>query len=373
MNVLVLVPYLYDTVPGQRFRVEQWARVLERPGVTFRFVPFESPALKKVMYQRGQFGAKATAAGRCILSRVRLLATLSKHWDVIVLYRELLPVGPPVLEWLLAKTGTPIVYDFDDAIFIPNVSDANRHFAWLKWPRKTGAICRLSTHVIVGNEYLRRYASKFNPAVTVVPTTIDDRKYAVEERVGAHDPPVIGWTGSLTTIKHLETITGALRTLRQSVNFRLKVVGATEFRIPGVEVECVPWSADTELAHLRDFDIGLMPLPDDKWSRGKCGLKALQCMALGIPVIISPVGVNAQIVIDGHNGFLASTESEWVAKMTRLLGDAELRYRFAQEGRRTIETRYSAEVQAPLFLEVLKSACRVSDDVACTASGVGRP
>jgi glycosyltransferase involved in cell wall biosynthesis len=371
MNVLVMVPYLYDTVPGQRFRLEQWAGVLERRGVRFRFEPFESPALKKVIYQRGRFLAKATEAARCMIARARLLATLSGHWDVIVVYRELLPIGPPIFEWLLARTGRPIVYDFDDAIFVPDVSEANRHFAWLKWPRKTGAICRLSTHIIVGNEYLRQYAAAFNPAVTVVPTTIDDRKYLPTKGLDLHDPPVVGWTGSLTTIKHLETIVGALRTLRQSVNFRLKVVGATGFRVPGVDVECVPWSAHSELAHLSEFDIGLMPLPDDQWSRGKCGLKALQCMALGIPVIVSPVGVNSQIVVDGHNGFLASTESEWVEKMSRLLGDAVLRRRFASEGRKTIERHYSAEIQAPLFLKVLKSVCRGEPDVAPAVSTVG--
>jgi glycosyltransferase involved in cell wall biosynthesis len=364
MKVLVLVPYLHDTVPGQRFRIEQWAAVLERQGVTFRFEAFESPELKRVMYEPGHVFTKAGAAARCIASRVRLLAKIaSGPWDVVVVYREVLPVGPPLLEWTLARTGKPIVYDFDDAIFLPDVSEANRRFAWLKWPRKTGAICRLSTHVMVGNDYLRQYASTFNPAVTVVPTTIDDRKYLGRSGVGLHDPPVVGWTGSRTTIKHLETIRGALRKLRDRVSFRLKVVGATGFRIPGVDVECVPWSAGTELAHLSEFDIGLMPLPDDGWSRGKCGLKALQCMALGIPVIVSPVGVNTEIVIDGRNGFLASTESEWVDKMACLLADAPLRDEFAREGRKTVEQRYSAEIQAPVFFDILRSASRASQAV----------
>lgn len=371
MNVLALVPYLYDTVPGQRFRLEQWATVLERRGVRFHFEPFESRALKKVMYQRGQFGAKVTAAARCTFDRIRLLARVrSEPWDVIVIYRELLPVGPPVLEWLLSRGTVPIVYDFDDAIFFPNVSEANRHLAWLKWPSKTGAICRWSTHVIVGNEYLRQYASAFNDAVTVVPTTIDDEKYVADGCAALHDPPVIGWTGSLTTIKHLETITGAFRRLRESVKFRLKVVGATEFSVPGVDVDCVPWKADTEIEHLKEFDIGLMPLPDDEWARGKCGLKALQCMALGIPVIVSPVGVNSEIVADGRNGLLASTESEWVEKMARLLGDADLRVRFAQEGRKTIEARFSAQMQAANFLEVLMAASGASRRPRGKASAV---
>jgi glycosyltransferase involved in cell wall biosynthesis len=252
----------------------------------------------------------------------------------------------------------PIVYDFDDAIFRSNVSDANRQLAWLKWPQKAGAICGLSTHVIAGNEYLRQYASQFNAGVSIVPTTIDTDAYTLRQGTALHDPPVIGWTGSLTTIKHLETITEVLKELRKSFRFRFKVFGADRFTIPGLEIESVPWTAASEIAHLTEFDIGIMPLPDDDWSRGKCGLKALQYMALGIPVVASAVGVNSDIITDGRNGFLASSRAEWVEKLLRLLTDPALRRKFSDQGRMTIESRYSARVQAPRVLEIFEAACR---------------
>ena len=374
MKVLVVIPYLQGTAPSQRFRIEQWATALEHRGVLFHFESFESPNLKDVLYRRGLLTVKARAVTRQILSRVKWLARLDRNrWDVIFLHRELLPIGPPVLEWLLARTGVPIVYDFDDAIFLPNISDANRQLAWLKRPRKTGTICRLSTHVIVGNEYLREYAAQFNARVSVVPTTIDTDAYTMKSDITNHDPPVIGWTGSLTTIKHIETITDALKELRKAFRFRFKVVGADRFTLPGLEVESVPWTAASEIANLKQFDIGIMPLPDDDWSRGKCGLKALQYMALGIPVVASSVGVNSEIITDGRNGFLAVSQSEWVDKLSRLLMDPALRREFADQGRKIVEERYAARVQAPRILEILEEACRgrrqpVDDVIAADAT-----
>lgn len=144
----------------------------------------------------------------------------------------------------------------------------------------------------------------------------------------------------------------ALNTLRAWREFRLKVVGVDRFAVAGVEVESKRWSARSEVEDLKSFDVGVMPLPDDAWSRGKCGLKALQYM--GVPTVVSPVGVNTEIVDNGRNGFLASDAAEWVEKLSLLLSDEDLRARFAKEGRRTVEDRYSAKVQAPRVAEILQ-------------------
>lgn len=359
MKVLVAVPCLPDTSPSQRYRIEQWARLLDEQGVVFHIEPFESTQLNEVRHRRGHFVAKAWAVARCILSRLKWLARFDRtQWDVVFLHRELLPAGPPILEWMLARTGVPIVYDFDDAIFLPNISDANRGFAWLKWSQKVGTICRVSTHVTVGNEYLRQYAASFNPQATIVATTIDCDRYVPKDNIALHNPPVIGWTGSHTTIKYLQTLVPTLQQLRKSLDFRVKVVGVERFAIPGIDVESVPWTSGTEIADIGDCDVGVMPLPDDEWSRGKCGLKALQYMALGIPVVASAVGVNSTIIADGWNGFVAASQDEWIEKLVRLLTDAELRKRFADEGRKTVEARYSARVEAPRVMEILERASR---------------
>jgi glycosyltransferase involved in cell wall biosynthesis len=169
--------------------------------------------------------------------------------------------------------------------------------------------------------------------------------------------PVIGWSGSLTTLKHLRGLEPTLKKLRRAVDFRLKVIGDDRYELEGVEVESRRWSAESEVADLQSFDVGIMPLPDDPWAQGKCGLKALQYMAVGVPTVVSPVGVNTEIIQDGANGFIASGDDEWVAKLSRLIADAGLRQRLALAGRRTVEERYSAAVQAPRLLDVLEQVC----------------
>ena len=276
-------------------------------------------------------------------------------YDAIYVFREAALFGPAVFEYWVKLSGVPMIFDFDDAVFVPYVSPSNGHLSKLKFPGKTRTICRLSSHVMAGNQYLAEYARLVNPNVTVIPTTIDTDKYLPETSKPESPSPVIGWSGSFSTVQHLDILRAPLQRLAAREKFRLRIVGVSDYRLDGVEVEAVPWRSRTEIEDLRVIDIGMMPLPDDDWSRGKCGLKALQYMALGIPTICSPVGVNSEIIQDGVNGFLASTADEWVEKLTALLHSAELRKRFGFAGRQTVEAKYSARSQVPRVLEVFKS------------------
>ena len=189
----------------------------------------------------------------------------------------------------------PMIFDFDDAVFVPYVSPSNGYLSLLKFPGKTAAICRLSSHVMAGNTYLAEYTSKVNRNVTIIPTTIDTDKYTMAPDRPASDPPVIGWSGSYSTVQHLDTLRGALARLAASQRFSLRVIGTPGYDLPGVDIEAMQWRSESEIADLRPIDIGVMPLPDDDWSRGKCGLKALQYMALGIPTICSGAIITEQI------------------------------------------------------------------------------
>jgi glycosyltransferase involved in cell wall biosynthesis len=358
MNVLALVPSLYDTSPGQRFRVEQWARHLERTGSRFTFVPFESRALHRVIYQPGRYGLKTALMLEAFARRFRTLA-LARQFDVVLIHREAALMGPAVIERLVARAGIPIVFDFDDAIWVPYVSPANNRLSYLKCFGKAASICRLSAHILAGNGYLADYAGRYNTHVTVVPCTIDTDTYLprpIPENAGSSRPITIGWTGSYSTVQHLDTLRGTLMRLHRRHSFQLNVIGTPEYRLDGVPTIAQAWCRDSEARDLHSFDIGIMPLPNDAWSRGKCGLKLLQYMAAGVAAVASPVGVNTEIVQDGVNGFLAATEDEWIEKLSALIRDGDLRRRIGAAGRRTVEELFSARVWVPRIQSILESA-----------------
>jgi glycosyltransferase involved in cell wall biosynthesis len=296
--------------------------------------------------------AKAQEVLRGYLKRLAD-ALLPGSADVIFVYREAALLGPAWIEQILSFRR-PLVFDFDDAIYLTDTSQANAWSRRLKSATKVETICRVARHVTVGNEFLAGYAKDRAREVTVIPSTIDTDVYQIQPRAW-NSVPVIGWTGSVTTVPYLVALAPALRRLREKREFELRVVGAN-IEIEGLAVRCLPWRAETEPDDLRALDVGLMPLSGDEWSRGKCGMKALQYMALGIPPVVSPVGVNTTIVRDGVNGFFARAEEEWIDRIALLLEDEPLRRSLGREARRTVEESYSARAHAPRVAKILIEA-----------------
>lgn len=354
LRVLALVPYPERRAPGQRFRIEQWAPLMARAGASVEISPFLDPGMMDVLYAGGRFVTKSFGVLEGYAHRARETRRL-KGYDVAYVYREAALGRATWIERRVARQ-LPLVYDFDDAIYLPATSAVNARVGFLKDPVKAAKLCALATQVTVGNDYLAGYARAHARSVTVIPSTIDTTAYVPQPRATA-TRPVIGWTGSATTVAYLEALKAALRRLRKEMDFELRVVGAP-FADAQLDVRTVPWRAVSEVEDLRAIDIGLMPLPDDEWSRGKCGMKALQYMALAIPPVVSPVGVNATIVRDGVNGRHARTDDEWVARLLELGRDAELRRELGEAARRTVEDGYSAEVHAPRMMKVLEQAAR---------------
>ena len=356
LQVLAISPFP-EQGAGCRYRIGQYVPYLHDHGFDVTISPFFSPEFFDLLYRKGHYAAKAAGVVRRALRRWLELAQLGRY-DLVFLYREAIPLGPPLLEWLMAKVGPPIVFDFDDAIFLPSVSEANRAIAFLKQPSRVATILRHSTRVVVGNEFLATYARRHSPAVTVIPTAVDTTRFVPRADAPAPDRSlVVGWIGSPTTFPYLESLAGVLAEVASRHPFTLRVSGAGRpVRFPGVQVQEVPWSMADEVSLFNTCDIGVYPLTDDDWSRGKCGFKAIQCMACGVPVVAAAVGVNREIITDGVNSFLASTPAEWIEKLGRLLTDATLRARMAAAGRQTIDERYSLRVTAPQLAAVLRSA-----------------
>lgn len=353
IKVCGFVPYPLDTTPSQRFRIEQWKPHLAAAGIEVELFPFADPALMELLHQPGRIPAKALRLIGAFL-RTGGRALHARRYDAVFIHRAMAIVGPALLERLVRLLGVPIIYDFDDAIYMLHTTAANRRFGWLKFPGKTAAICRLSSHVVVGNEFLADYARQFNANVTVVPTSIDTAAYTAPERNSANRVPVIGWTGSSTSQTYLEWFAPVLRELKKTSEFELRVVSNRDPKFTDLPYVWRPWTPETEIAEIGQFDIGIMPMPDDKWSKGKCALKALQCMALGMATVASDIGANREVIRHNENGMLAGTDEDWRRTLKQLVDDSSLRARLGTAGKQTVQNSFSTERCATLFAGVVR-------------------
>lgn len=362
LRLLVLVPKPQGLSPGQRFRLEQWApHLAEHHGIALDFLPFESPALTKVLYQPGRHFQKAALVAKDFARRLSAVVK-SRRYDGVVIYREAALIGPGIYERLLAALKVPIFFDFDDAIWREGEqqSSASGFFSRLHFWGKTSATCRLASAVLVGNEYLADYARARNDRVFVLPTSIELADYPVQPEFPDDEPFTICWTGSHSTLSHFSHARSALERLGATRKVVVRIICNREPKplIAGVETLYIPWSAEGEAEAVGRAHVGIMPLPDTEYTRGKCGLKALQYMATGLPVVVSPVGMNVDLVRSGENGYLAGSDDDWVNILTTLAGSRDLRRRIGAAGRATVEQEYSGQAVASKLADAIRSTLR---------------
>lgn len=276
-------------------------------------------------------------------------------FSVIVIHCELFPYLPALFEHVLRWRRIPYVLDFDDAIF-HNYDQHRRFLIRYLLGNKVASVIRGAAGVIAGNEYLASYARRHNSQVEVLPTVVDVERYDRERRAKRSTDFTVGWIGSPSTAAYLRDLQPALAQFFARVAGRLVLVGSGPTDLKGVPVEVHPWSESTEITELSDFDLGIMPLPDTPWTRGKCGFKLIQYMAANLPVVASPVGVNATLVDHGANGFLASSTLDWVAALEGLARDPVLRSAMGQAGREKVARQYDLRSVSPKLVRVLRNA-----------------
>jgi len=358
MKILFLVPYPMQEAPSQRFRFEQYFEILLNQGHSFKAQSFLPSQHWKLFFKTGKPVQKVLTLIRGFAKRIYIV-TVAPSFDFIFIHRETAPIGPPIFEWILAMIlRKKIIYDFDDAIWLTDRIQEPALLKTLKWRQKVKAICRWSYKVSCGNEYLRNFALQYNPNAIYNPTTIEcDHKHnpALFEQKKINEHLIIGWTGSHSTLKYLLTLEAVLQKLEEKFPFISFLVIADQ--PPPIQLQrltCIQWNAQTEIADLLKIDIGIMPLPDDEWANGKCGFKALQYMALEIPCIASPVGVNTTIIQHGVNGFLCASEQEWLHTFDVVLSNEILRRQIGKQGRMTVKKNYSVDSNASTFLSMFE-------------------
>lgn len=321
---------------SSRYRVFQFLPALEAAGWTCEI------ALPPAAVRSGPARWFAGLAER------RRLAALAETIRAVVIQKRLFPAS-----WAerLARQH-PVMFDFDDAIYTTPRGD--RSALVQRRVKRRLAAALASAHVVTaGNRYLCDYARQFAKNVVLVPTVVDVARYPAKIHAPVRET-TIGWIGHSVNHPYLSDLAGILRALAADMPIRLLVISDRDLEIPGVSVENRRWSEDTEVADILHMDIGIMPMPDDPWSRGKCGLKAIQYMAAGIPVVCAAVGANLDIVREGVDGYLCGTPAQWREKLITLCRDVDLRQRLGKNARQRVRASYSLEAAWPLWQAALR-------------------
>lgn len=365
-KILFLLPYPLYRAPSQRFRVEAYFSLLKAQKVEYRTHEFMNEAAWKALYLKGSLVQKGMAVVKGFIKRFYAVLFVAPTYDYIFIHREAAPLGPPFFEWILARVfRKKIIYDFDDAIWIPAISESNRIVRYVKWFSKIGSICKWSYKISAGNEYLARWAGQYNNNVVITPTSVDmvnkfnKVKYENHEGTEAQGNTVnkkivVGWTGSHSTLKYLDAIVPVFRKLEEELEFEFLVICNQPPSFSLKNLRFTKWQEATEIDDLMQMDIGVMPLYADAWSEGKCGFKLIQYLSLGIPAVASSVGVNKVILEEGKNGYLCQSEEEWYKALRRLLTDPDQRTCMGREGKQKMEAQYSIQANEGNFLSLFK-------------------
>jgi glycosyltransferase involved in cell wall biosynthesis len=362
MKVLALASYPVDAA-ATRFRLQQFVGPLAARDIALTIHPFLSSELFKHLYRRESFLRTALGLVKSALLRFGDVISAQKA-DVILIQREAMMFGPPVIEWLTTRMmKRPMVLDLDDATYVSYTSPTYGGLGKsLKWFSKTDDLIKWAVVVTCGNSSIAQYVSSKGARARLVPTVVDTDVFIPAPRLATAGPVVLGWIGTHSTYPYLESIFPALSALAGKYSFRLRVVGAgkIDVSVPGVEVENLPWSLAREVEDFQSIDIGLYPIDaslySDKWASGKSGFKAIQYMAVGVPYVATPVGGSAEIGEPGRTHLVARTNDEWQRALAGLITNAERRSEMGSAGRRHVIEHYGLEDQADKLADALREA-----------------
>lgn len=356
VKVLALASYPVEAA-ATRYRLHQFIDPLAQRGITLTVNPFLDSDSFVRFYRNASRLRTAVNVLSAASKRLGLAARLANA-DVILIQREAMIVGPPIIEWLAARVfKRPLVLDLDDATYVPYTSPTYGGLTKaLKFFRKTDDLIRWSRVVICGNQTIAQYVSSKGARTEIIPTVVDTEKF---KPVLARNRslPVVGWIGTHSTFPFLQSILPALSEVAKTRPFQLKIVGAgrADVTVPGIEVENLEWALEREVEDFQSLDIGLYPLnADNNWATGKSGFKAIQYMAAGVPYVAAPIGAAAQIGEENVTHFFANTPEDWIDKLKLLLEDPASRQKMGDAGRRHALKCYDLQSQADKLASVLR-------------------
>ncbi len=366
MKVLALATYPVEAA-ATRYRLQQFVEPLAKRGIDLTVDSFLDPQLFRRLYQQKGAAVTSLKLFAATIRRLFVLAAASKA-KVVLVQREAMMYGPPVIEWIVTRViKRPMVLDLDDATYVSYTSPTYGSLVkGLKWFRKTDDLIRWAALVSCGNRAIAEYVSARGAKVRIIPTVVDTEIFRPIVRSPKGGQVVLGWIGTHSTFPYLRSIFAVLERLAKTYDFRLKVVGAGQDHVvvPNVQVENLPWQMDREVEDFQSIDIGLYPIDaslySGKWASGKSGFKAIQYMAVGIPYVATAVGASAELGDPGTTHFFASSENEWYEALEKLISDPELRAAMGAAGRQYVIANYNLPAQADKLAAALRAAAEGS-------------
>jgi len=355
-KVLIICAHRPNRSPSQRYRFEQYLPFLKAEGFHFTFSYLLNEKDDILFYSKNNFLGKVFILVKSVFKRVRDLFRLKKY-DIVFVQREASFLGTSFFEKRASKSSARMIFDFDDSIWLADTSPGNKNWEFIKKPAKFFDNVKYANIVIAGNKYLAEKARPFNKNVQIIPTTVDTDFHKPKLELRNNNVLTIGWSGSVSTVKHFESMVPVLSKIKKKYGDKIqfKLLGDASYKSNILDVKAFAWTKETEVDQLNTFDVGIMPLPNDEWAKGKCGLKGLSYMACSVPTVMTAVGVNIEIIEDGKNGFLAFNDEQWFAVLCRLIEDENLRKDLGERGRQTVIERYSVNGNRLKFLEIFKN------------------
>ena len=361
MRVLALCSYPVEAA-ATRFRLSQFIRPLYQRGIELTIKPFLNTEQFKELYKPKGLMRKGATMIQPVLRRF-IDAFSAGGYDVVVIQREAMLFGPGITEWIAKTVGKiPIVLDLDDATYVHYISPTyGRLGSALKFFGKTDNLIRRANIVICGNRHIAEYAEQKGAQTVVMPTVVDLDKFCPSQNHKT-DGVTLGWIGTHSTFPFLESIFPVLEKLARKHEFGLRVVGTGQSLVDvnGIGVENLEWNIDREVDDFRSIDIGLYPIvpqgaANSEWIKGKSGFKAIQYMAVGVPFVMSPVGICSELGEPGRTHFNAQTAEDWYSSLDALISDEQLRMAMGNEGRKHALANYGLNKMADQFAAVLRS------------------
>lgn len=353
-HIIVICPYPLDTAPGQRLKYEQYLSFLNRSGYRITILPFFSIRTYRILYNKENFWKKVAGVVAGLLRRFYQIRQISKA-DGIYVFLNVVPIGPLLFEKIYVRLAKHVIYDIDDMVHHLETSPQNRLVRFFRSDRRYFYLMRNADHVITCTPELDRIVKLYNPKTTDISSTVNTETYLPINKYKNDKRLVIGWSGSHSTSKYLYLLSSVFERLACDFHFKVLVMGAEKFSIPGIDVETVSWSPEIEIQTLQRIDIGVYPLPNNEWVKGKSGLKAIQYMSLGIPVVASHVGCNDRVIEDGVSGVLVNSDDEWYDALKMLILEPNLRAHLGKNARMRVEKLFSVGANQDKYLNIFKS------------------